>query len=402
MRQKMTPAVASKKRMARHLWSRALIPFLLLLRIAGQGDDSGQLEKCASDLLAADVNATDGYLSLTEYEAFVNERYYAQCETVVVAESTSQWTAFTALACFSCLEDFVFVDALPDCCLPFNNSRISIQNIQEDAAWLTRICAAADEAAVADDCYTAPPTPQPVTAVPPQHPLPNNNATTTFPTAVPISGDTSCDTELLAADVNATDGYLTATEFQIFLESLVDDNCAVVDDDTLVDSAFTTLACASCLSTSADLACCTGDAARISILDANITDRTVQQTVWLTRICTTAAATLMCNATTGNVTMAPITSVANASTAPSVANVSQAPAVTTTENSTTYPTRTMNGTKDDEPTTSPDIGVTPAPVAVPAPKDQPSPTNSAPTSNAARQRTLLLSLGMSLIAVCLV
>jgi hypothetical protein len=72
-------------------------------------------------------------LALWEYETFVNQRYTVNCAArVSVAQSVEQWLAFTQLACYTCLEEWsanstsVPLTALPDCCLPFNNSRIAI------------------------------------------------------------------------------------------------------------------------------------------------------------------------------------------------------------------------------------------------------------------------------------
>jgi hypothetical protein len=328
------------------------VPFLLnfVWKVSAQNDFvtnsslPSYLDTCSDDLLASDANTTDGYLSLFEYEVFVNSRYYAECEKdIIVAESTSQWEAFTVLACYSCLNDFVFIDTIPECCLPFNNSRIDIRNAasyKNDTRWLTRLCDTADAAAVTDECYTAAPTLSPMDA-----PVDSKNETVGL-----------CDDEIMAVDFdnNATDGYLSRIEFRNLLDRMENQSCTVTNESLWIDAVYASLACASCqLSSSSngtklpDLSCCTAANASIAIAEAVYVlpeERSVTQTSWLRRICTTVSSVLTCNFTTddnGTETMKPIPPSFNITTAPiptiSIAtdNPSMAPNNDTAVNGTT-------------------------------------------------------------------
>jgi hypothetical protein len=291
------------------------------------------LDICSNDLLASDANATDGFLSLYEYEVFVNSRYYDDCKKdVVVAESASQWEAFTVLACYSCLNDFVFIDTIPECCLPFNNSRIDIRNAasyENDTRWLTRLCDTADAAAVADECYTVAPTISPVNA-----PVNSNIDTTRF-----------CESDIMAVDfdANETDGFLSRSEFRSLLDRMTNESCTVTNESLWVDAVYASLACASCQLASSsngtklpDLSCCTAQNASIAIAEAVYVvpeQRSVTQTSWLGRICTTILSVVSCNSTidgnatttlkpiapSSNLTTAPIPTITIASNRPSIA-----------------------------------------------------------------------------------
>lgn len=341
-----------------------------------------QQAQCASELIATDVNVTDGYLSLSEYQVFVNARYYANCSVpIVVADSVPQWSAFTELACYSCLGEFVFVDKLPDCCLPFNNSRISIKRIANDSAWLDRICSTADQAAVQDSCYTSPPTQSLTNSSfsPSMVPIIQNATTAVTPSAAvsPVTnamvvvGNASagCNQQLVAADVNQTDGYLNFAEFQGFLtsywKSCNHTNCATAgsDDTTLNMAAYASLACVSCLSATSNLSCCadTSSFAGIPIAGASNNSsghsnnspalEAEQQQVWLTRLCTTAESLTRqrCNATTITTTTNTTTATTTAAPFPSPKN--------STDNGTATTTTTTKApvapSKNDTVTTGP-------------------------------------------------
>lgn len=358
---------------------------------------SPALEQCRMDLLAADesesdssntndtlaisssngtASVADGYLVLSEYEVFVNDRYYANCAARVrVAESISQWQAFTSLACTSCLrEELLLLEEgqelteLPDCCLPFNNSRIEIASAttatipstgstetaetaaSEGRAWLTRICDAADAAAVADSCYTVAPT----SPSPAQPPTTGSSslapATTTIVSNTNNNTDTSCDSNLVLADTVPPLGVLSLEEYTAFLQLQVNNNssssnsssgnsnsnstpyCSPDNTNTTVATSsaaavgnYATLSCASCFmdgtsstgsgstgtsstsSTSMNdyfIACCTNISSGISILGASSPAnlRTPLETEWVARICATSAAAFPCppvNATVG-------------------------------------------------------------------------------------------------------
>ena len=290
------------------------------------------LQKCRQELSSSDTNTTDGYLSLYEYEAFVNERYYKNCsEMIVVSESMAQWEAFTLLACHSCLEESPFVDTIPDCCLPFNNSRIAIQSIVNDttsttaADWLERICQTADQAAVEDQCYTAPPTMAPTT-----NPFDNTTSNITNNKAVSVfANETECAVAIVDVDgstdpsnnntTTTPDGTISKIEFYTLLQVLAanqshDDTdknitCTVTNDTAIIDAVYVNLVCASCTYSSAartnifnatarfpDLNCCTSPNATISIVEI----ATVP--TWLTRICTTIESMITCIDTTTTTT----------------------------------------------------------------------------------------------------
>jgi hypothetical protein len=339
---------------------------------------------CMQDLLAADRNSTDGYLTLQEYEVFVNARYYAECEkNIVVAQSMSQWEAFTVLACYSCLNDFDFVDTLPDCCLPFNNSRIDIQTAtmyEIDTQWITRICTTADTAAVVDECYTAAPTVSPVVDHVPD--IQNYNYFT------------QCEDDILAIDRdnNETDGFLSKIEFRSLMYRMVNQSCTITNDTMLIDAVYANLACASCYQTTPrkngtqlpDLSCCTASNASISIVDiVNVVpeQRSVTQTSWIQRICTTASATIICafdnNGNNDTVTMVP-----SKSLVPNTSN--------TTAPVTSLVNNNNNNTMASPPSMTPNLNTTTdrnrtttnpaAPVATPT---SPSPPILVPTSSGA-------------------
>ena len=319
------------------------------------------LTECFDDLISSDVNTTDGYISLYEYEVFVNARYYTNCSAkVIVSESIPQWEAFTLLACHSCLQEITFVDTIPDCCLPFNNSRIAIHTIHNKSEednhnntiqqqqqpllfnttqydWLQRICHTADTAAVEDQCYTFPPTMAPTSD--------NNNNNNNNNTVTVFANDNECATALVAvdgssiatsttnntttADVGA-DGTISKSEFYHLLQTIATNHssssnnnngktiaCTVTNDTTIIDAVYVNLVCASCTYTSTtsnnifnqsatarfpNLNCCTSTNASISIVD--ITTGTT--TTWLTRICTTISSMITCiDSDTPTITMVP-------------------------------------------------------------------------------------------------
>jgi hypothetical protein len=402
-------------------------------------DDVHELEICQHYLSMSDTNISDGYLSLYEYETFVNIRYYTNCTIkVILSESVPQWEAFTILACHSCLQEFVFVDTLPDCCLPFNNSRININDINDmsvDIAtinktqynWLQRICTTADAAAVDDECYTASPTVSPI----------YNGGILDEPIGIDII---QCADGLIAVDGSTTnnnndtsnntipttrnpDGYINQNEFQMVLQrfaynrSNTQQSCYMINDPNIINAAYANLACASCTfqgsssSTSRssssgsdnetltdgqlpDLTCCTSSNTSISIQDIGViytnnsddngtTIDTLISTTWLTRICTTISSIVICkaksNETTPIPTMTPIAINNNNNTIAPI----QPPIINTTAPS--VPTSTNNNTKSNTTTNAP-IVVTNIPVPVPPTITTTTPTEALnlPTSNGYR------------------
>jgi hypothetical protein len=327
-----------QRRLGRRMMFRWLSLSLLLLLskrrfvCSGQVEDTttAQLEQCRLDLVAADTNSTDGYLTLWEYETFVNQRYYVNCAArVSVAQSVSQWQAFTQLACFTCLEEWsangtsAALTALPDCCLPFNNSRIAIYGLTVNSSsssdinsWLARTCDTADAAAVADQCYTARPiatvaAPLSSTSLAPIVVLGGGSGSGSSDSdsdAIPQSAlYTDCSADLTMADVDAS-GTLNRVEFDALLQlhalavmatsitqaattsssinnsTAVMLSCVVTKLDSVVTAAYAALVCASCswhgaaattaTTTALDISCCTSgesendDSGNISILGA--------------------------------------------------------------------------------------------------------------------------------------
>jgi hypothetical protein len=337
LRRSFSSIPSSHKSMQRHLGRMMLWLSLLLLLLSNriplvcsgqeeQEDAMVALEQCRLDLVAADTNRTDGYLTLWEYEAFVNQRYYTDCAarvSVTVAQSVSQWQAFTQLACFTCLEEWstnntsssAALTALPDCCLPFNNSRIAIYGLNSSSSgsssssssssaavssassWLARTCDTADAAAVADQCYTARPT-IPTETLPSLSPIVvvgggSDSSDSDNAVLVPQSLYTDCTADLVMADVDAS-GTLDRVEFDALLQlhalamtatsithtattsdsnnsnsnsnGTVTVNCIVTQLESVVTAAYAALVCASCLwntattattTTALDISCCT-------------------------------------------------------------------------------------------------------------------------------------------------
>jgi hypothetical protein len=349
-------------------WSLSLLLLLSRRRFvcSGQVEDTttAQLEQCRLDLAAADTNSTDGYLTLWEYETFVNQRYYVNCAArVSVAQSVSQWQAFTQLACFTCLEEWsanassTALTSLPDCCLPFNNSRIAIYGLKSSSSsdvnsWLARTCDTADAAAVADQCYTA----RPIATVAAPLSSPSlapivvlgggsgSGSSDSDSDAIPQSAlYTDCSADLVTADVDAS-GTLNRVEFDALLqlhalavmatsitqaatETATSNNnnngttvmvsCVVTKLDSVVTAAYAALVCASCswhgaatatttTTTALDISCCTSgesendNTGNISILGAAspMALRTESERAWIRRLCLAATALVECTTTT--------------------------------------------------------------------------------------------------------
>jgi hypothetical protein len=377
------------------------------------------LEQCRQDLISSDTNTTDGYITLYEYEVFVNERYYKNCaKKVVVSESIAQWEAFTLLACHSCLQESTIIDTIPDCCLPFNNSRIGIYTINSNSNnnstnlsfntsqydWLQRICRTADTAAVDDQCYTFPPTMAPTT-------ITDNNFNNTTNTTVSVfTNNSECANAIVAADGtsgngNNPDGYISQTEFYNLLQMIVTTktnhsnsnsktlSCSVTNDTTIIDAVYVNLVCASCTYTSStstrqnifdaesatarfpNLNCCTSTNATISIVDigTNTTTITPAATAWLSRICTTINSMITCIHTTPTIpnsmvtTMAPIFTNINNNSSTNSSTSSAPMMVPSPSRSSTLPTVTLtNVTMAPMTVNASSInGTTTSPVAVP-------------------------------------
>ena len=45
------------------------------------------MDKCRQGLISSDTNTTDGYITLYEYEVFVNERYYKNCAEKLLSQN---------------------------------------------------------------------------------------------------------------------------------------------------------------------------------------------------------------------------------------------------------------------------------------------------------------------------
>jgi hypothetical protein len=331
---------------------------LLLNVVNTQQVEYMQLDTCLQELVSSDIttfdnttsgttnssNSSDGYISLYEYETFINERYYNNCSNnVIVTESTVQWEAFTLLACHSCLMDVPFIDTIPDCCLPFNTSQININllltALPDNAInsinkfnvtqmnWIEKICSTVDAAAVADECYTVPPTTSPIIDFTTDNEGSNgdgDSATAGIDESIEICVqeivDIDSDTaqksnntvpgstnETITIDGVVKDqqnvGLITKTEFELVLQRLsvyVNNStqqqladapqCAVNANRYIIDAAYINLACASCTTTNIgatsrtsntnnyndttrslqqlpDLSCCTNPNTSITILN---------------------------------------------------------------------------------------------------------------------------------------